>query len=92
MRLARYVNPKADNIFTRDERATLDLADRLKEFIEEQNPLADQGNLYSDLLGGALSGVNWYEIAEYYIKDLDNSEFEEGKEDVEQLANKVIEG
>lgn len=40
-----------------------DLADQIKEQIEEGNPLADQNNLYSDILQANLSSVNWYEIA-----------------------------
>ena len=41
------------------------LADSLKgEIAGENNPLADDANLYVDLLGFALESVNWYEISE----------------------------
>jgi hypothetical protein len=36
--------------------------------------------LWSDLLGAALSEVNWQEIAEHLIEDLDKSEFESEEE------------
>ena len=62
---------ETEHSFTRDERATLDLADRLKDEIENGNPLADSANLYSDLIGAAISEVNWYEIAEHFIFDCD---------------------
>ena len=35
----------------------------LKDWVEENNPLGDQANMYSDLLGAAISEVNWHEIA-----------------------------
>jgi hypothetical protein len=44
------------------------LSKQIQEFVEEGNPLPNAG-LYTDLLNGALSEVNWYEIAEAYIED-----------------------
>ena len=59
-------------LFTREERATLTLADRLKDEHEErQSELTGVSGVFSDLLGAALSEVNWYEIAEHYISDVD---------------------
>ena len=55
--------------FTKEERATLDLMDELKEYFEEQNPLASTATCYTDLLNAALSEVNWYEIAKTIIED-----------------------
>jgi hypothetical protein len=43
-----------------------ELADALKEFIEEMNPLSNDASIWSDLLGAALSEVDWFEIAEHY--------------------------
>jgi hypothetical protein len=43
------------------------LATSLKDWIEEMNPLADQANLFCDLLNAALSDVDWYEIAENFL-------------------------
>lgn len=78
-----YKDARAERSFTRDERATLNLSDSLKEWIEEQNPLADNANLFSDLLSGALSEVNWHEIAEHYIEDFDKSDYQDEETDDE---------
>ena len=74
-----YDDAEADETFTRAERATLDLADRLKDEITEANPLADDATFFADILGAALSEVNWYEIAEHWIEDID----EPVEEDIE---------
>lgn len=50
---------------------TCDLADRLKDEYSEGNPLAEQCNVYSDLLSGALDRVNWFEIAESWLEDFE---------------------
>lgn len=55
--------------WTRDEAAAFALADALKEELSEANPLGDQASLWSDLLGAALSEVNWDEMARAYIED-----------------------
>jgi hypothetical protein len=49
--------------------ATRLFADVLKADHEENNPLADQANVYTDLLNAALGSVNWYEIAENQYED-----------------------
>jgi len=49
-----------------------DAADMLKDFIGDMNPLLDDASLWSDLLGAALSEVDWYEIAENYLSELDD--------------------
>lgn len=61
------------SIWTRAEAAKFTLADRIKEYIEEQAP--DLGaTLYTDLLNAALSEVDWYEVAEHYLSDLEEDE------------------
>jgi len=45
------------------------LSSMIKDFVEENNPLADNADMYTDLLGAAISEVNWYEIAESMIED-----------------------
>lgn len=67
---------EADRSFTREERATLTLSDRLKDSHEENTPSVT--GVYADLLNAALSEVNWYEIAEHYIADVDKEEEDEG--------------
>ena len=39
---------------------------------EEYNPLADNADMYVDLLGAALSVVSWYDIAEGIIEELED--------------------
>lgn len=59
-----------DQVCTRKQRAAITLADALKDEFEENNPLADQCSVYSQLLSGALSEVNWDEIARHYVDDV----------------------
>lgn len=59
---------QADKFFTAEERARLDLADRLKEQFEcGMYDLLDNAkasaSVWADLLGAAMSEVNWHEIA-----------------------------
>lgn len=61
--------------FTQEERATFDLAKRLKDEIEESMP--DLGSsIWADLLNAALSEVNWHEMAASMIDDVDKSDDE----------------
>ena len=52
------------------EQAKIDLADALKEEIEEGNPLADQASFYADILRANLSEVNYHEIAGNLIDEI----------------------
>jgi hypothetical protein len=45
------------------------LATKLKDWIEELNPLADQADLFCDLLNAAISEVDWHEIAENFLSE-----------------------
>lgn len=56
--------------FTRGEQAVLDLSDRLKNEFEEGQPELG-ASFWSDILTAALSEVNWHEIAENLIEDVD---------------------
>jgi hypothetical protein len=67
-----YDESETERSFTRAERATLDLADRLKSEHEENMPELG-ASLWADLLGAAMSEVNWYEIAEHFISDCDQT-------------------
>jgi predicted oxidoreductase (fatty acid repression mutant protein) len=60
-------------LFTRDEVATRNLAERLKEDHEErQEEYSSQAvGVFADLLSAALSEVNWHEIAQHYVADVD---------------------
>jgi hypothetical protein len=49
-----------------------DVANALKDWFEEQNPLSDTATVFTDLLGAALSEIDWYEIAGNYIEEVKN--------------------
>lgn len=59
----------ADGVATRSENARYALAEWLKSEMEEGNPLTDAPSVYSDLLGAALSEVDWYEITDSWLSD-----------------------
>ena len=44
------------------------LAERLKDELEEGNPV-QTADLYGDLMNAALAGVDWLEIADHYLVD-----------------------
>ena len=44
------------------------LADWLKDYVTDNNPLAGTASMYSDLLGSAIDRVDWGEIAEHIIR------------------------
>lgn len=66
-----YSESEADTCFSRVERATLDFSDKLKDEIEESLPELG-ASMAADLLGAAMSEVNWYEIAEHFIEDAES--------------------
>jgi hypothetical protein len=64
---------EADRTFTRDEVARFNLADRLKSDIGESMPNLG-ATMWADLLGAALEEVDWQEIAEHMIDDVEKKE------------------
>ena len=80
-----YANAKEPEDYnTREQETAYRLAEWMKSYIEELNPLADDASMFSDLLQSALDDVNWNEIAEHYIDDLDKTEFEDEDEDEDE--------
>ena len=66
---------------------TTELADSMKERMQESNPLGDQASFWADLLNGALSEVNWFEIASHYIDEVNEElKAEQDEEDEEAAA------
>lgn len=57
-------------IWTPKEAAQFNLADQLKEEITEGHPL-NGPSMYADLLSAAFSEVDWHEIAESILAELD---------------------
>lgn len=60
---------KKDEYSTKKEVARRNLADELKDYFEENNPLEGQASTYSDILGAGLSEVDWREIAENLLEE-----------------------
>lgn len=58
------------------------LADRLKDLHEENAPTVT--GIYADLLNAALSEVDWYEIAEHYLEDEEESGTDQYHEDQQE--------
>jgi hypothetical protein len=63
-----YRDAESGPHLTRRQAARADLADRLRDEIEESAPPLD--GLSADLLHAALSEIDWYEIAESYLDDV----------------------
>lgn len=55
---------------TRLESAAYKLSEQLKDEHEENMP-TNEASVYTDLLNAAMSEVNWYEIAEALLEDVD---------------------
>lgn len=68
-----YDGAEKDDIFTRKENARLALADRIKEHHEEAAEawMPDQASFFADILNAGLSSVDWHEIAEHYMNEVE---------------------
>ena len=68
-----YEDAESCDIFTKSERATLDLADYIESFCDDIRAeyANDHASFFTDVLGAAINRVNWHEIAEHYIDDID---------------------
>lgn len=68
---------------TREDSAKCLLADSLKDWIEEMAP--DLGaSMFADLLNAALGEVDWYEMADNFLEDVEKDETDE--EESEQVG------
>jgi hypothetical protein len=63
------------------------LAEQIQEEFEEASPLAEQADVYSDLLTAALGEVDWHEIADHLLADTVD---ESGEREEESTAMEVI--
>ena len=65
-------NDIAEEIYSNDSaNALYNLQQHIKDFVEEFNPILDDASMYNDILGAALSQVDYYEIARHYIEELE---------------------
>jgi hypothetical protein len=60
--------PKVD-VWTREETTKFTLADMIREYVEENNPLAEHASMYSDIMMAGLQSINYNEIAQAIIED-----------------------
>ena len=56
-----------DGIWTTAETSRNLLADALREFVGEFNPVADQSSVFADLMDDALGEVDWHELADSFL-------------------------
>lgn len=65
-----YKDAEADKLFSKEERAALDLSERLKDSFEElaEQWMRDQASFFADIFNAALSEVNWHEVAEHILE------------------------
>jgi len=54
-------------IWTPAETCTFLLGAKLKELVEQHNPLADSPSVFADLVASALDNVDWQEIAREFL-------------------------
>jgi len=62
-----------NRIWTIEEARKFLLADRLRECVEEMNPLNDVALMFTDLLNAAISEVEWHEIADAFLEEAADS-------------------
>lgn len=66
-----YIFRTIQNILVDNPEETLyNLSEAIKEDILSANPLISETSMYSDLLGSALSQVNWMELTETMLADV----------------------
>lgn len=64
-------NSEEGKVFSKEERAAMNLADMLKEDCEDGAEAMNMRNgPYCDLLNAAISEINWKEIATHMIEDI----------------------
>jgi hypothetical protein len=78
----QYREAEERNSRTRRDVATYELADLLKAEINEAMPELP-ASMYADILGAALSEINYDEIARHYIDEVADEIDEEEKEEAE---------
>lgn len=72
-----YTVAEDQQYFTKQEEAVIMMAERLKEYFEEQMYFEGKtmygliSGLMRDMLHGALSEVDWHEIASHSVEDME---------------------
>ena len=73
-----YAEAAATSTWTQGEHARFRFAEWLSEHHEENRPEMPTFGLYYDLLSGALSAVNWDNIARHYIDAVEEESHADG--------------
>src|SRR5271166_7201838 len=72
-----WADAEESSYSTKLQDATSKLAKMIESFVDENNPLASENSMFSDILSAALSEVDYYEIAENWLDEVDKEEPEE---------------
>ncbi len=72
-----------------DDKQVYELSLLLESMVEELKDNALEVGLLSDLLGGAIGKINFYELAEHYIEDF-NEDFKRYQEENEELKKERL--
>ena len=74
-----YDHPEANQYMTVERRRVHTLKDSLKAMMEEQAEqwMPDQSSFFADMLNSAVAEVNWYELAENYLEEIEETEEDE---------------
>lgn len=77
-----YNEAEASTWNTKEEQARIDLADRLQAYVEELQEMEENkpSGLFADLLNSAMREIDWYDLAESYLSEVDKEEAEEETE------------
>lgn len=67
----------ASGVQTEPQARRLLLADQLQRLVSEYNPLAEDDSPFADLLDAALSNVDWHDLADSFLKRLDEKSDED---------------
>ena len=65
-----YNTAEEQQYFTKEEETVILLAEYLKDHFEDNYELENVTGLYDDLIMSALSNVDWHEIAQHSIEDI----------------------
>ena len=80
---------EANEYSTREQAARIALADTLKgnfdEYLEQAIGEASNSGIVADLLSGAVSAINWFEISENLLEDVDKSNRNEDEDTEDEL-------
>lgn len=77
-----YNNAESSEYLNKDQSAIKEMESFLENWVEENNPIQD-ASMYSDLLGAAISSVNFYEIAENWLETIKENLPDESDEESE---------